>query len=71
MKFNKIRPRFDTLFGRLAVLIVVVLVLSHFSWLGVLRAERRERQFQASVDQMAFQLQAFQAAMDGHFLGLG
>lgn len=62
----KFKTRFDTLFGRLAVLIVVVLVLSHFSWLGVLRTERRERQFQASVDQMAFQLQAFQAAMDGH-----
>ena len=59
-------PRFDTLFGRLAGLIVVVLVLSHFSWLGVLRSERRERQYQASVDQMAFQLQAFQAVMDGH-----
>ena len=43
-------PRFDTLFGRLAGLIVVVL----------------ERQYQASVDQMAFQLQAFQAVMEGH-----
>jgi len=59
------RFKFDTLFGRLALLIVVVLVLSHFSWLGILRAERRERQYQASVDQMAFQLQAFQAVVDG------
>ncbi|AQW31114.1 ATP-binding protein [Ralstonia syzygii subsp. celebesensis] len=61
----KFKARFDTLFGRLAVLIVAVLVLSHFSWLGILRSERRERQFQASVDQMAFQLQAFQAVADG------
>jgi hypothetical protein len=42
---------------RVLCLIVVVLVLSHFSWLGVLRTERRERQYQASVDQMAFQLE--------------
>ncbi|MGD7411874.1 ATP-binding protein, partial [Ralstonia pseudosolanacearum] len=61
----KFKARFDTLFGRLAILIVAVLVLSHFSWLGILRTERRERQFQASVDQMAFQLQAFQAVADG------
>ncbi len=61
----KFKARFDTLFGRLAILIVAVLVLSHFSWLGILRSERRERQFQASVDQMAFQLQAFQAVADG------
>ena len=66
MKFKRMaRFKFDTLFGRLALLIVVVLVLSHFSWLGILRAERRERQYQASVDQMAFQLQAFQAVVDG------
>ncbi|MDE2288468.1 MAG: HAMP domain-containing protein [Burkholderiales bacterium] len=60
------KHRFDTLFGRLALLIIAVLVISHFSWLTILRNDRRERLFEYSADQMAFIFRSAQAVMDGH-----
>ena len=48
--------RIDTLFGRMALLIAAVLMISHFSWLAILRMDRRQQQIDYSVEQMLFQL---------------
>lgn len=55
--------RIDTLFGRIAMLIAAVLVLSHFSWLGILRLDRRQQQVDYSVEQMMFQFESIQRAL--------
>lgn len=57
------RFRFDTLFGRVALLIAAVLVVSHFSWLTIVRMDRREQRIDYSVDQMVFQLDSIQRAL--------
>ncbi|MEN7526874.1 MULTISPECIES: ATP-binding protein [unclassified Cupriavidus] len=56
--------RIDTLFGRMALLIAAVLVISHFSWLAILRMDRRQQQIDYSVDQMMFQLDSIERALD-------
>lgn len=56
--------RIDTLFGRIALLIAAVLVISHFSWLAILRMDRRQQQVDYSVEQMLFQLGSIQRALD-------
>jgi len=56
--------RIDTLFGRMALLIAAVLVISHFSWLAILRMDRRQQQIDYSVEQMLFQLDSIQRALD-------
>ncbi len=56
--------RIDTLFGRMALLIAAVLVISHFSWLAILRMDRRQQQIDYSVEQMLFQLDSIQHALD-------
>src|SRR6188768_2420838 len=56
--------RIDTLFGRMALLIAAVLVISHFSWLTILRMDRRQQQVDYSVEQMLFQLQSIEHALD-------
>ena len=56
--------RIDTLFGRMALLIAAVLVISHFSWLAILRMDRRQQQVDYSVEQMLFQLHSIERALD-------
>ncbi|TWG86300.1 two-component system osmolarity sensor histidine kinase EnvZ [Cupriavidus gilardii J11] len=56
--------RVDTLFGRMALLIAAVLVISHFSWLAILRMDRREQRMEYSAEQMLFQLDSIQRALD-------
>lgn len=56
--------RIDTLFGRMALLIAAVLVISHFSWLAILRMDRRQQQIDYSVEQMLFQLDSIERALD-------
>ncbi|MBP0627554.1 MULTISPECIES: ATP-binding protein [unclassified Cupriavidus] len=56
--------RIDTLFGRIALLIAAVLVISHFSWLAILRMDRRQQQVDYSVEQMLFQLDSIERALD-------
>lgn len=56
--------RIDTLFGRIALLIAAVLVISHFSWLTILRMDRRQQQVDYSVEQMLFQLDSIERALD-------
>ncbi len=56
--------RIDTLFGRMALLIAAVLFISHFSWLAILRMDRRQQQIDYSVEQMMFQLQSIERALD-------
>ncbi|AOY91643.1 two-component sensor histidine kinase [Cupriavidus sp. USMAA2-4] len=56
--------RIDTLFGRMALLIAAVLVISHFSWLAILRMDRRQQQVDYSVEQMLFQLNSIEHALD-------
>ncbi|MBV8156394.1 MAG: HAMP domain-containing protein [Dyella sp.] len=58
--------RIDTLFGRIALLIAAVLVISHFSWLAILRMDRRQQQIDYSVEQMLFQLDSIQRALDAN-----
>ncbi|WP_019449467.1 ATP-binding protein [Cupriavidus sp. BIS7] len=58
--------RIDTLFGRMALLIAAVLVISHFSWLAILRMDRRQQQIDYSVEQMMFQLDSIQRALDAN-----
>jgi two-component system osmolarity sensor histidine kinase EnvZ len=65
MKAMKFRMgKFDTLFSRMALLIMAVLVISHFSWLGILRMDRRQQQVDYSVAQMVFQLHSIERALD-------
>jgi len=56
--------RIDTLFGRMALLIAAVLVVSHFSWLAIIRMDRRQQQLDYSVAQMVFQLESIDRALD-------
>jgi two-component system osmolarity sensor histidine kinase EnvZ len=63
VKRAPMRLRFDTLFGRVALLIAAVLVVSHFSWLTIVRMDRRDQRIDYSVDQMLFQLDSIQRAL--------
>ncbi|CAM2142111.1 two-component system, OmpR family, osmolarity sensor histidine kinase EnvZ [Pararobbsia alpina] len=53
----RIRP-FDSLFGRLSIFTVGVLLLSHFAWYTVIRFERSEMQTRYAVEETTFLVDA-------------
>ncbi|GAB3626060.1 two-component sensor histidine kinase [Pandoraea terrae] len=59
------KRRFDTLFGRLALLIIAALVISHFSYLTILRSDRDDTRIQNAADQMAFLIKSAAEVHDG------
>ncbi|VVD63974.1 two-component sensor histidine kinase [Pandoraea eparura] len=60
------KGRFDTLFGRLALLIIAALVISHFSYLTILRSDHDETRVQNAAEQMAFIIKAAAEVHDGN-----
>ncbi|MFJ2993332.1 ATP-binding protein [Pandoraea sp. NPDC087047] len=60
------KGRFDTLFGRLAVLIIAALVISHFSYLTILRSDHDETRVQNAAEQMAFIIKAASEVHEGN-----
>lgn len=60
------KGRFDTLFGRLALLIIAALVISHFSYLTILRSDHDDTRVQNAAEQMAFIIKAASEVHDGN-----
>ena len=60
------KGRFDTLFGRLAVLIIAALVISHFSYLTILRSDHDDTRVQNAAEQMAFIIKAASEVHEGN-----
>ncbi|GGD55422.1 ATP-binding protein [Caballeronia grimmiae] len=52
------RRPIDSLFGRLVVLVIGVLVLSHLAWFAVIRVERDNSQTRYAVEEAAFLVEA-------------
>ncbi|WP_206953439.1 ATP-binding protein [Trinickia acidisoli] len=52
------RRPIDSLFGRLALLVVAVLLISHFAWFVLIRVERSETQTRYAVEEAAFLIDA-------------
>jgi two-component system osmolarity sensor histidine kinase EnvZ len=52
------RRPIDTLFGRLALLVVGVLLLSHFAWFALIRVERTQLQARYAVEEATFLVEA-------------
>ena len=52
------RKPIDSLFGRLALLVVGVLLLSHFAWYFAMRLERNQMQTRFAVEEAAFLVDA-------------
>ena len=52
------RRPIDSLFGRLVVLVIGVLVLSHFAWFAVIRVERDNNQTRYAVEEATFLVEA-------------
>ena len=52
------RKPIDSLFGRLALLVVGVLLLSHFAWFFAMRLERSQMQTRYAVEEAAFLVDA-------------
>jgi two-component system, OmpR family, osmolarity sensor histidine kinase EnvZ len=52
------RRPIDSLFGRLALLVVGVLLLSHFAWYSLIRLERSNLQTRYAVEEAAFLVDA-------------
>jgi two-component system osmolarity sensor histidine kinase EnvZ len=52
------RRPIDTLFGRLVLLVIGVLVLSHLAWFAVIRVERDKNQTRFAVEEAAFLVEA-------------
>lgn len=52
------RRPIDSLFGRLAVLVVGVLLVSHFAWYALIRLERSQLQARYAVDEATFLVDA-------------
>ncbi|WP_310731400.1 HAMP domain-containing protein, partial [Burkholderia pseudomultivorans] len=52
------RKPIDSLFGRLALLVVGVLLLSHFAWFFAMRLERNQMQTRYAVEEAAFLVDA-------------
>jgi two-component system osmolarity sensor histidine kinase EnvZ len=52
------RRPIDSLFGRLALLVVGVLLLSHFAWYALIRLERNQLQTRYAVEEAAFLVDA-------------
>ncbi|GLU35377.1 ATP-binding protein [Trinickia caryophylli] len=48
----------DSLFGRLALLVVAVLLISHFAWFVLIRVERSHSQARYAVEEAAFLIEA-------------
>jgi two-component system osmolarity sensor histidine kinase EnvZ len=52
------RRPFDSLFGRLALLVVGVLLLAHFAWFALMRLQRSEQQTRYAVEETVFLIEA-------------
>ncbi|NYH22129.1 ATP-binding protein [Paraburkholderia bryophila] len=52
------RRPIDSLFGRLALLVVAVLLLSHFAWFALMRLERSQLQTRYAVEEATFLVDA-------------
>jgi two-component system osmolarity sensor histidine kinase EnvZ len=52
------RRPIDSLFGRLALLVVAVLLFSHFAWFVLMRVERSQSQTRYAVEEAAFLIDA-------------
>ncbi|WP_144110466.1 ATP-binding protein [Paraburkholderia sp. BCC1886] len=52
------RRPIDSLFGRLALLVVAVLLLSHFAWYALMRLERSQLQTRYAVEEAVFLVDA-------------
>lgn len=52
------RRPIDTLFGRLALLVVAVLLISHFAWFVLIRVERSHSQARYAVEEAVFLVEA-------------
>ncbi|MEJ2769182.1 ATP-binding protein [Mycetohabitans sp. B46] len=52
------RRPFDSLFGRLALLVVGVLLLAHFAWFALIRLQRSEWQARYAVEEAMFLIEA-------------
>jgi two-component system osmolarity sensor histidine kinase EnvZ len=52
------RRPIDSLFGRLALLVVAVLLLSHFAWYALMRVERSQTQARYAVEEATFLVEA-------------
>ncbi|HVE11063.1 MAG TPA: two-component sensor histidine kinase, partial [Paraburkholderia sp.] len=52
------RRPIDSLFGRLALLVVGVLLISHFAWYVLIRLERNQSQTRYAVEEAAFLVEA-------------
>lgn len=52
------RRPIDSLFGRLALLVVAVLLISHFAWFVLMRVERSQSQARYAVEEAAFLIDA-------------
>jgi len=52
------RRPIDSLFGRLALLVVAVLLISHFAWFVLIRIERSHSQARYAVEEAAFLVEA-------------
>lgn len=52
------RKPIDSLFGRLALLVIGVLLLSHFAWFFAMRLERNQMQTRYAVEEAAFLVDA-------------
>ncbi|MGY6162165.1 ATP-binding protein [Paraburkholderia strydomiana] len=52
------RRPIDSLFGRLALLVVAVLLLSHFAWYALMRLERNQLQARYAVEEATFLVDA-------------
>ena len=55
---NSMRRPIDSLFGRLALLVVVVLLLSHFAGYALFRLERSQFQNRYAVEEATFLVDA-------------
>lgn len=52
------RRPIDSLFGRLALLVVAVLLISHFAWFALIRIDRSHAQTRYAVEEAAFLIEA-------------
>src|ERR1700712_569412 len=55
---SKMRRPIDSLFGRLVVLVIGVLVLSHVAWFAVIRVERDQTQTRYAIEEATFLVDA-------------
>src|SRR6201996_6718688 len=55
---NSMRRPIDSLFGRLALLVIAVLLLSHFAWYALMRLERGQLQTRYAVEEATFLIDA-------------